>query len=223
VLSRREQRAVTQAAALTKTGGTAVDREEMAIILQHLLHRGLIATDSKEGFVGLRELIDDLYKVTIQVTPKGWEVIRQRSMPLHTNKVFIATQFEWPEKSLHGEAMEAVKKACKNLGYDADFVGQNHTGNITDRIVADIRKSRFVVAEFTYNNRGVYFESGLARGYGIPVFHLVRDGFTDGRDEDGKKVHFDLAQVMYRKWSTPKDLEKQLYDWIEATLGRFSP
>jgi nucleoside 2-deoxyribosyltransferase len=119
------------------------------------------------------------------------------------------------------KCIAAIKRACSNLGYEADVVSQGHTGNITDKIIAEIKRARFLIAELTYNNRGVYFESGFARGLGIPVFHVVREGFTSGNDKDGKKIHFDIAQVMYRTWQTDVDLEEKLSNWIESTIGRF--
>lgn len=33
---------------------------------------------------------------------------------------------------------------------------------------------------------------------------------------------FDVAQINYRKWKTPEDLEIKLTDWIEASIGKFS-
>ena len=71
----------------------------------------------------------------------------------------------------------------------------------------------------TYNNRGVYFESGYARGRDIPVFHVVRNDHIDG--EGDKKLHFDIQQIQYQDWETPQELRKKLTDWIMAHLGNY--
>jgi len=58
-----------------------------------------------------------------------------------------------------------------------------------------------VVVEITYHNRGAYYEAGFAKGLGIPVYFVVRKGFTSLIPDDnstGRRIHFDIAQIMYR-------------------------
>jgi nucleoside 2-deoxyribosyltransferase len=55
--------------------------------------------------------------------------------------------------------------------------------------------------EITYHNRGAYYEAGFAKGLGIPVYFVVRKGFTSLIPDDnstGRRIHFDIAQIMYR-------------------------
>jgi len=199
-----------------------VDTDELLLVLKHLHDLQLLNVNVNWSNQAKDQLPKIIYQAEIRMTLAGWEAVHKRNTFPNTNKVFIATQFEWPENdTIRVEAIEAIKRACRACGYEAEVVGQDHTGNITDRIIADIRRSQFVVAELTYNNRGVYFESGFARGIGRPVFHVMREGFTHGDDKEGKKVHFDIQQVMYRTWSEPSDLETQLKDWITATVGPF--
>jgi len=160
------------------------------------------------------------------MTIRGWGALRQNKTFPNTNKVFIASAFTWTdaEESIRIEAIEAIKKACQSLGFEASPVSQNHTDNITDRIMAEIRRSRFVVVELTYHNRGAYYEAGFAKGLGIPVYFVVREGFTShdlSDDSTGKRIHFDIAQIMYRTWKQPKDLEESLQNWIEDTIGHY--
>jgi nucleoside 2-deoxyribosyltransferase len=157
-----------------------------------------------------------------QMTIMGWEEIRKRNLSVNSKKVFIAMQFKWEgQEELREQVFQKIQEACSEHGYEADLVDQNHTGNVTDQIIADIKKSRFVVAEFTYNNRGVYFEAGFARGLDIPVFHVIQEGHADGEEKDGKKVHFDIQQVMYRKWRNPAELKIELSNWILARVGKY--
>ena len=81
-----------------------------------------------------------------------------------------------------------------------------------------------MVVELTYHNRGAYYEAGFAKGLGIPVYFVVREGFTShdpADDATSKRIHFDIAQIIYRVWKQPKDLEQVLQDWIESTIGRY--
>lgn len=198
------------------------DNHELTQIALFLKESGLIDFQIPQNMQGYSELEVKIHEILMQMTVKGWQQVRNRNAFPNTNKVFIATQFKWPENdAVRGEAIEAIKRACRACGYEAEVVGQDHTGNITDRIIAEIRRAQFVIAELTYNNRGVYFESGFARGLGRHVFHLVREGHTAGDDHDGTKIHFDIQQVMYRTWKEPGDLESTLKTWIEAAVGRY--
>jgi nucleoside 2-deoxyribosyltransferase len=73
-------------------------------------------------------------------------------------------------------------------GYTAYRVDEEpHSDNIIFRIMAEIKNSRFVVADVTEQKNGVYFEAGYALGLGLPVIWTVRK-------DDAKNVHFDTAQ-----------------------------
>ena len=58
-------------------------------------------------------------------------------------------------------------------------------GGITDEIMAEIRQSRFVIADYTGQKNGVYFEAGFALKLGLTVIPTCRT------DEVGK-LHFDI-------------------------------
>jgi len=214
-----------------------VDLAELNTVLDFLESKGLLLSSisSPEKFFGNNEDdfvpsmgdgIETIFDSHLKISIDGWEYLRSSSSGRSGNYVFIATAFSWPEDNqLRSEAVEAIQKVCSRLGYEANIVSQGHTENITDRILAEIKRAKFVIAELTYHNRGVYFESGFARGLGKNVFHLVREGFTSQNpddDKEGKRIHFDIAQVQYRRWKDVAELESQLEPWIEATVGRYS-
>ncbi len=78
-----------------------------------------------------------------------------------------------------------------------DFVTNE---GITDRIMSEIRLAQFVVADFTGQRGGVYFEAGFARGLGREVVWACRE------DELEKGVHFDIKHFGHVVWKTPTDL-----------------
>jgi hypothetical protein len=204
-----------------------VDLKECLEILRYLVIKQFInVSQSVLNEIATFELKEsDLKSIEMQISVLGWEALKNTLEQPLGNKVFIATAFSWPENSeVRIGAIQAIKDACRNLGYEAEVVSPNHTESITNRIMTEIKQSRFVIAELTYHNRGVYFESGYARGLGKNVFHIVKEGFTShSTDEDliGKKIHFDIAQVQYRIWSTPENLKSILQDWIEVTIGKY--
>lgn len=91
---------------------------------------------------------------------------------------------------------------------------------IDDRIIAEIRKSRFVVADLTatadVGQRGsVYFEAGYALGHGIPVVWTCR------ADAIGR-IQFDARQYNFIEWDERRfdEFAERLKNRIEATIGR---
>ena len=88
---------------------------------------------------------------------------------------------------------------------------KEHNNQITDEIIAGIRDAQFVIADFTGQRGGVYYEAGFARGLGRPVIYCCRD-------DHFKDLHFDVQQISHIKWSGVKDLRQKLADRIKATI-----
>ena len=78
-------------------------------------------------------------------------------------------------------------------------------------IVAEIRRSSLLVADFTGHRGGVYFEAGLAMGLGIPVIWTCR---TDCVSE----LHFDTRQYNHIVWTDVPELKTKLVNRIAATV-----
>jgi hypothetical protein len=61
-------------------------------------------------------------------------------------------------------------------------------------MISQIRRSKFLIADFTGHRGGVYFEAGYAMGLGLPVFWTCR------RD-DLDKLHFGIrSEVQCPPW-----------------------
>jgi len=93
---------------------------------------------------------------------------------------------------------------------------KEHNNKIDDEIIAEIRRSRFLIADFTCERKnvrgGVYYEAGFAQGLGIPVIWTCKDtSLTD--------LHFDTRQYSHIIWKNPADLLIQLKNRIGATIG----
>ncbi len=118
-----------------------------------------------------------------------------------------------------------IEPALEAAGYKARRIDQkDFTGGMVDEIMAEIRKSRFVVADFTACKEctddqpcngvsgGVYFKAGFAQGLGIPVFLTCRKGCAQA-------VHFDMDHINRLEWTNPKDLRRRLRKRIEVVVG----
>lgn len=153
----------------------------------------------------------------VSLTPDGWSAIKEKK--LNSKKAFIAMAFDWTAEyeQLRLDYLEAIREGCRDCGYNANIVTPDHTGHIVDKIIAEIKESDFMVADFTYNNRGAYFEAGYARALGLPVIHTVMEGHINGTEPE-KKLHFDIQQINYIKWSDPAELRERIRDRIKAVI-----
>lgn len=129
-------------------------------------------------------------------------------------KAFIAM---WFDESMDEVWKHGVDPAVRNSGYEPVRIDRKeHLNKIDDEIVAEIRRARFVVADFTHGDTGarggVYYEAGFAHGLGIPVIFSCR---KDRLEE----VHFDTRQYNHIVWENPNDLRDRLTKRIAALLG----
>ncbi len=129
-------------------------------------------------------------------------------------------QFSWGvDEPVRKAFVDTVKDACLACGYTLLVINEfEHINPILDEIIAGIKASKFVIADFTYNNRGAYYESGFARGYGIPVIHTIKDGHDNHAKDKEKRLHFDIQQINYLKWNDPIILRGQLINRIKAVI-----
>lgn len=146
----------------------------------------------------------------VQLTSHGWEFVKTLLQnQSSTKKAFVAMWFS-------NEVNEAWEKglfpALDKLGYDPLRIDKKeHNDKIDDHIIAEIRKSGLLIADFTGNRNGVYFEAGFAMGLGIPVIWTCHKGHIDN-------VHFDTRQYNHIVWETPEELREKLTYRIEATI-----
>ncbi len=87
----------------------------------------------------------------------------------------------WFDETMHDAYIGGFEVGIRNAGYDPLRVDQvEHVGKIDDEIISQIRRSRFVVADFTGQRGGVYFEAGFALGLNLPVFWTCRRNSPTG-------------------------------------------
>ena len=146
-----------------------------------------------------------------RLTVEGWEradKLTFRRDP--SRRAFVAM---WFDASMT-PAYNAIAAMLEQDGYRPPFrvddpahdelpEAERHS-RIDDRILAEIRGSRFVIADFTGNRQAVYYEAGFADGLGIPVVWCCKDG------PDFKALNFDTRQHEHIKWSDETDFVQQL-------------
>ena len=144
------------------------------------------------------------------LTIKGWEQIEPTGTGGIPGRCFIAMSFDPSLKDAYDNGMyPALKTDCSMEPVRIDRI--HHNEKICDKILAEIRRCQFLVADVTFQRQGVYFEAGFAAGLGRSVIWTCR---TD----ELSKVHFDTRQYSHVVWETPADLREKLSDRVRATI-----
>ena len=151
---------------------------------------------------------------SIMITPAGWDYISTISQTtLNTREAFVAM---WFDVGLNAIWASGISVGIAEAGYIPVRIDKHeHNNKIDDEIIAAIRRARFLVADFTGQRGGVYFEAGLATGLGKPVVWLCKRS-------ELKDVHFDTRQYNFILWDLehPNKLANDIQNRIEATIGR---
>jgi len=164
----------------------------------------LLAELSKRAYI---RLTSD----TVTLTMLGWEKASMIGRSgRSSDSAFIAMSFD----PLHDATYEkCIAPAIKDAGYRPLRVDKiEHANRIDDQIIADIRRSRFMVADLTDQRQGVYFEAGMMMGLGRTVIWLVRK-------DELSKVHFDNRQYNFIVYEDLEDARKRLQLRILALEG----
>lgn len=145
------------------------------------------------------------------LTPRG--LMRAESLideiPSST-QAFVAMWFADEMTPIWEKGFQAAIRAS---GYTPMRIDQKeHANKICDEIIAEIRRSKFVVADYTGHRGGVYFESGYAMGRGLTVISTCRQ-------DDIGKLHFDIRQYNCISWTAADDLADKLKARIGAVIG----
>ena len=108
---------------------------------------------------------------------------------------------------------DALFPAIKESGYVPIRIDRvEHLNRIDDEIMAQLRRSRFLVADFTGQRSGVYFEAGFMLGMGRRVYWMCERS-------DLPNLHFDTRQFNFIDYETTSDARRRLHNRIVAVEG----
>ena len=155
----------------------------------------------------------------LKLTTEGFDYLEKlgKNFPRY-DQAFVAMWFDnrgYMDKIYD----EAIKPAIELAGYKAMRIKDHqHNNKIDEEIMAQIKRSRFVIADFTSEKDkprgGVYFEAGYALGLGLHVIWTCREDLIE-------HLHFDTRQFNHITW-TDKDLgkfQKSLINRITVVVG----
>ncbi len=216
-----------------KTLGEAIqvyDQGSSKLTLDFQTLQAWIGTANDDEYYRLRDLINgsDLIRNDmphhVSLTRNGYERLEQLEKAwIPSGQAFVAM---WFDASMSEAYTHGIASGISPAGYSPMRIDQkDHANKIDDEIIAEIRRSRFVVADFTSgalsdaNGRthslprgGVYDEAGFAQGLGLPVIWTCRLDCIS-------QVHFDTRQFNHITWETPEELGTKLNNRIRSVLG----
>ncbi len=185
----------------------SLDRSEVVYLASYLENRAWIesihlARDSECPYG---------YKVTVA----GYSHVADLYVNPDSSQCFVAM---WFDDSMTEAYEKGIRSGIESAGYVPMRIDRKEDliDKIDDAIIAEIRRSRFLVADFTHGEEGsrggVYYEAGFAYGLSIPVIYTCR------KDKIGE-LHFDTRQINHIVWQTPSELHEQLTSRILAVIG----
>ena len=177
------------------------DVGEAQILLKMMCEMGLLRQTQETAF---------------SLSAPGWSKFEEiQTKAIKSAQAFVAM---WFNESTEEPYRNGIYKAIYDSGYDPARIDtqHQHLNKVDDEIIAEIRRSRFLVADFTCEpgtvRGGVYFEAGFAMGLNIPIIWTCKD--TSMND-----LHFDTRQYPHIPWKDSADLYRQLKARIGAVIG----
>jgi len=182
----------------------------------------LTARSAETALFLMREMADagylhserDAAPIPARPTWKAYERLHQLQSSGRSSEIgFVAMSFSSEQLPVW---LKAIKPGIEEAGYRPFRVDQDeHNRRIDDEIIAGIRRCRFLVADFTGQKNGVYFEAGMALGLGRNVIWMCNRSGKDG-------LHFDTRQFNHILYDDLLEAKRALTNRIVALEGQGS-
>ena len=174
----------------------AASSSEVGYLIETLIERG----DVKRAPSG------------VVITAQGWEKLDPTGGEIPRTCV-VAMSFKPELDATYDSGIRP--SVVDDCGIDVIRVDRvEHSENINDKILADIWRAQFLIADFTFHPAGVYFDAGLGLGLGKLVIWTCR------KDQFKGQVHFDTRPYNHNHilWESPGELRVKLTNRIRALV-----
>jgi nucleoside 2-deoxyribosyltransferase len=189
--------------------------EEFKVYFSYLVDSDYIKIDQEPRLMGISESQNkNAIFLIVEFKFKGIQQLSQLEENGRNSKnCFIAMSFS--DKPEIVAIKEAIKSAVSETKYHPIIINEKHIESdrtINDAIIAEIKRAKFVIADFTEQKSGVYFEAGFALGLGIPVIYCCE------KEDFDNNSHFDVNHYPHILYKSPEQLRKGLIDKIGAWI-----
>lgn len=190
----------------------AADIGSLAFLATQAIELGLIK--GKVDALAEGEYVISNTRLTLSGWKRHEELLRGKT---DGHIAFMAMQFG--DEELDNIYHNHFKLAVKQTGFSLRKADEGQpAGLIDDRMRIDIRRSRFLIADLTHQNRGAYWEAGYAEGLGKPVIYTCR---KDVFEDKTSGTHFDTNHHLTVVWE--KDNLADAVERLKATIRATMP
>jgi len=190
------------------------DKNELKFYIDYLSQRGLITSKcTAPGIEHLAELVPPSYNVSLTID--GWiEVEKLKTPNIESKQAFVAMWFDPTMEEPFEKGILPLEDETET-GFKMFRVdkAQFNDEKICDKIIAEIKRSRFLIADVTGHRQAVYFEAGYAMAMGLPVIWTCKND-----NEHTDKCCFDTRQYPHVFWKDADDLKNRLKNKIMADI-----
>lgn len=178
------------------------DFQELEAYLAHWERLGYIQRDRRGREYGTTR--------KCEVTISGWEYLEPRTPPGGDPKrCFVAM---WFDDSMDKDYADGIEKAIRDCNFLPFRVKEHPTNkSVIEKILAEIRRAGFLVADYTGHRPNVYYEAGFARGLGREVISCCKEGHHEN-------LAFDTRDLGHIVWKDPADLYEKLRNSITVNI-----
>lgn len=159
------------------------------------------------------EWLERIDGTTFRITTSGWKEIEAQShKSVESPIAFIAM---WFDQQTDGLWLDGIEPALRAAQYEPIRIDQqDFTDRVDDKILATIRESRFMVADYTKHRRAVAYETGFAQGLGIPVIFTCKESDFDD-------TNFDVSHYPFILWNDDnlETFQEKLEKRIRGVIG----
>jgi hypothetical protein len=163
----------------------------LSFMLHAMQEEKLVSIQSRHGVI---------LPCSVTVTAKGWRIVEEFSSDSQktADKVLVLGS--------NDEYCKAVKKACKNCGYQIIPV---EVTDISPAVIAHIKSASLVICEVSDASSAVYYAAGIARALD------KLDILTCDVKKRGE-IPFACEQMAILTWATPEELSSKITYTIKS-------
>ena len=189
----------------------SIRSDEISYFLEYLMKKNWLFSGDN---VAIRGFGGRNLPVVFEVSVEGYSNIAEQAYNADSSQAFVAM---WFDDSMNEVFEKGIEPAVIDSGYTPLRIDRKeHINKIDDEIIAELRRSRFLVADFTHGEDGarggVYYEAGFAHGLDLPVIFTCQKDSLD-------TLHFDTEHYSHIVWFDPLDLRENLKNRILAVIG----
>jgi hypothetical protein len=114
------------------------------------------------------------------------------------------------DKEIEHNYEYAIKPVVKQYQFSIQKADEiSYSGQVTEKIIDAINRSRFLIADLTNTRPNCYYEVGYAHAIGKPVIITAKTG---------TERHFDIAGYEWNYWDDYRDLKEKMEKSVPAVL-----